>query len=155
MRVELSLRPTLTEHASISARQMDESLREAVHLLSTIGDDATVVEQHGLRNAIAASRGTSMVIVPIADIYLARADNGHVQLVTAKGELRSTSRLYELESVLGNDFIRISRSAIVNLNAIDRIDPGFGGPLIVKMTDGSAEWISRRFLPAFKAALSM
>lgn len=155
MRVELSILPTTTGHANIAAQQMDDTLRHAVELLASIGDDATVTERSGPRNAIVATQGKSMVVVPLRSIYLARAEDGHVQLLTSKGDLRTNNRLYELEQMLGADFIRISKSAIVNLNAIDRIDPGFGGAVSVKLIDGTVEWISCRFLTSFKHALGM
>lgn len=157
MRVELSMNPTVAhEEARVTARMPSDALDEAVRLLALIGDDATIVEHDGgLRGAIVGRRGGGTVVVPIADVYVARADNGAVQLVTAKGALRTNSRLYELERQLGADFVRISKSAIVNLNKIDRIEPGFGGAYGVRMSDGTVEWISRRYVGAFKTALGM
>lgn len=157
MRVELSIRPTIeADHARISARALTEELQQAVDALAGIGRDSTVVElQPGPRNAVVGTRGRSIVVVPVADVYIAHMDGGHVQLITAKGELRSNNRLYELESTLSEGFVRISKSAIVNIDAIDRIEPGFGGALSVQMVDGSVEWISRRFLGAFKQAIGM
>ncbi len=88
------------------------------------------------RNAVVGTRGRSIVVVPVADVYLAHMVGGHVQLITAKGDRRSNHRLYEWESTLGEGFVRISKSAIVNIDAIDRIEPGFGGALSVQMVDG-------------------
>lgn len=157
MRVELSMDPTVAhEKARITARMSSDDLERAVRLLAAIGDDSTVVEQGGgLHDAVVGRRGGSSVVVPIADVYVAHADDGAVQLVTAKGVLRTNSRLYELEERLGADFVRIGKSAIVNLNAIDRVEPGFGGAYGVRMIDGTVEWISRRYLGAFKTALGM
>ena len=112
MRVELSIRPTIeADHARISARALTEELQQAVDALAGIGGDSTVVElQPGPRNAVVGTRGRSIVVVPVADVYI---------------------------------------------DAIDRIEPGFGGALSVQMVDGSVEWISRRFLGAFKQAIGM
>ena len=157
-------KPTACRHARGSQRAtaVDWLLprhspqERAVDALAGIGGDSTVVElQPGPRNAVVGTRGRSIVVVPVADVYIAHMDGGHVQLITAKGELRSNNRLYELESTLGEGFVRISKSAIVNIDAIDRIEPGFGGALSVQMVDGSVEWISRRFLGAFKQAIGM
>lgn len=103
MRVELSIRPTIeADHARISARALTEELQQAVNALAGIGGDSTVVElQPGPRNAVVGTRGRSIVVVPVSDVYIAHMDGGHVQLITAKGELRSNNRLYELESTLG------------------------------------------------------
>lgn len=157
MRVELTMRPTIAkEQARIAARSASPELDHAVALLASIGADSTIIEQEqALKNAVIGMQGGSAIIVQAPDVYIARTDKGTVQLVTAKGTLTSHSRLYELEHTLGNDFIRISKSAIVNLNAIDRIEPGFGGAMSVRMHDGSEEWISRRYLRAFKRTLGM
>ncbi len=67
-----------------------------------LSGDSTVVElQPGPRNAVVGTRGRSIVVVPVADVYIAHMDGGQVQLIPAKGELRSNYRLYELESTLG------------------------------------------------------
>ncbi|PAU68153.1 LytTr DNA-binding domain-containing protein [Bifidobacterium italicum] len=157
MRVELSMNPAAAhEEAHVTARASSDALDRAVRLLASIGDDATIVEHGGaLHDAVVGRRGGGIVVVPVADVAVARADNGAVRLVTAKGVLKTNSRLYELERQLGADFVRISKSAIVNLNKIDRIEPGFGGAYGVRMVDGTFEWISRRYLGAFKAALGM
>ena len=155
MKIDLSLQPTRAEHAFITAHQMDEKLQQAVQLLASIGGDDTITEQSGPRHAFIATHGHSIVVVPFRTIFLARAEEGHVQLLTSKGEVQTRARLYELEETLGPDFIRISKSVIVNMNAIDRIDPSIGGAVSVKLVDGTVEWISRRFLSSFKSALGM
>lgn len=157
MRVELSVGPTVGhEEARIAARASCAALDKAVELLASIGDDATIIEREGgLCNAVLGRRGGDAIVVPIPDVIVARADNGAVQLVTTKGTLKTNSRLYELERQLGADFVRVSKSAIVNINAIDRVESGFGGAYGVRMHDGAVEWISRRYLGAFKSAIGM
>ena len=126
---------------------------DGVSVAQKMGEDPACVYKTLVTRG--ASGNYFVFVVPVADVYIAHMDGGHVQLITAKGELRSNNRLYELESTLGEGFVRISKSAIVNIDAIDRIEPGFGGALSVQMVDGSVEWISRRFLGAFKQAIGM
>ena len=53
------------------------------------------------------------------------------------------SRLYELEKE-NADFIRISKSCIVNINHIEKFDISETGKIVVKLDDLSEQIVSRR-----------
>ena len=62
--------------------------------------------------------------------------------------------LYELEEKLGGmDFIRISKSAIVNFSHIRSIHPDFGGRLILTLENGEKQNVSRQYAPAIRNKL--
>ena len=64
-------------------------------------------------------------------------------------------RLYELETLLGPQFIRISKSAMVKIRQIDHVDVGFNGMLDIVMKNGLDEYISRRYVGDFKKRLGL
>ena len=68
---------------------------------------------------------------------------------------RSSKRLYELEKILGNDFIRISKSTIINLKEIDSVEPCFNGIMYIKLKNGTIDYISRKYLPNLKKYLGL
>ena len=89
------------------------------------------------------------------DVIMICVENSRVIIHSDKGECVSYKRLMDFDNPQFASFVRISKSAIVNLNRIVRVDPGFGGSMSVKMDDGSVEWISRRCLAGFKKRLGM
>lgn len=60
-------------------------------------------------------------------------------------QYETTYRLYELEELLPkNKFIRISHSCIVNKDKIAFFDTNIVGEILVKMKDGSENFVSKR-----------
>ena len=72
-----------------------------------------------------------------------------------KRQFRSGKRLYELEALLGPDFMRISKSTIINLQLLDYVAPSLGGVMVLVMKNGQRDYISRKYLPAFKRYLGI
>lgn len=61
------------------------------------------------------------------------------------------NKLYELEELLQDtSFIRISKSEIVNVDQIQKIDLSFSGTICVYFKDGSSTYASRRFVKKVK-----
>jgi two-component system LytT family response regulator len=66
------------------------------------------------------------------------ADGKFVQLHTAKGVYQVRQRMVELEQQLDPvHFLRISRSAIVNLDRIQEIQPWFQGDYVLILAGGT------------------
>ena len=53
------------------------------------------------------------------------------------------ARLVELEDALGQGFLRVHRSTIVNIEKAERVEPSGGGRLPVHLGNGSAVTASR------------
>ena len=51
--------------------------------------------------------------------------------------------------------MQISKSTLVNLSYLDRIEPGFGGTVLLKLRNGSKDYVSRKYLPEFKRYLGL
>ena len=65
-------------------------------------------------------------------------------------------RLYEIEEKYKNiDYIRISKSSIVNLNKIKSIRPDFGGKILATMENKEKIYISRQYVQNFKKKLGI
>lgn len=77
-------------------------------------------------------------------------------LYTAGGVYETRLHLYELEDQLsGRDFIRVSKSAIVNFAQVRSLRPDFGGRLRLTMSSGEVMVVSRRYAPAIKEKLGL
>lgn len=64
-------------------------------------------------------------------------------------------RLYEIEQQKLHNFLRISKSVIVNLKEIDHVTPSLDGFLLLIMKNGMEEYISRHYLANFKKKLGL
>ena len=68
-----------------------------------------------------------------------------------RGErLRVDLRIYELEQMLGRDFVKVNQSCLINVSHIEKFDASFSGALVVITKDGVRECVSRRQLKAVK-----
>ena len=84
-----------------------------------------------------------------------RVEDGDTMIYGAKQQYRSRKRLYELAEQLGKQFMQISKTTLVNLSYMDSIEPGFSGTLLLKLKNGSKDYVSRKYLPEFKKYLGL
>ena len=60
-----------------------------------------------------------------------------------------------MEKLLGSGFMRISKSTLINLKQINSVEPSFHGTMLVILKNGNKDYISRKYLPAFKKYLGI
>ena len=96
-----------------------------------------------------------IVVLQSKEIYMVRVEDGDTVIYGEKNKYRSRKRLYELGAQLGAQFMQISKSTLVNLSYLDSIEPGFSGTLLLKLRNGSSDYVSRTYLPAFKKYLGL
>lgn len=88
-------------------------------------------------------------------LYIDTADRATF-LYTADGVYETPLRLYELEEQLSHrEFIRVSKSAIINFDHVRALRPDFGGRLRLTMSNGEIVVSNRQYVPAIKAKLGM
>jgi len=108
-----------------------------------------------MNQPVTAYREDDMVILAPEDIYMVRVEGGETIIYGATRKYRSGKRLYEIYRQLGNRFMQISKSTIVNLSYMDSVEPGFSGTLLLKLKNGSKDYVSRKYLPDFKKYLGL
>ena len=60
-----------------------------------------------------------------------------------------------MNELLGPEFIRISKSILVNARKIESVEAVFNGMMMLHMNNGSREYVSRIYLPDLKAFLGI
>lgn len=101
-------------------------------------------------------QGDSLAVLEPEDILRVYAANGKVYAVTGQGEFVLRLRLYEAEERLEKDkFVRISNSEIVNLKKVKGFDLSFSGTIRVTLIDGTAAFVSRRYVGKIKQVLGI
>ena len=97
----------------------------------------------------------NLVVLQPEEIYMVRVEAGDTILFGKCSKYRSRKRLYELEKQLGNQFMQISKSTLVNLSYLESIEAGFNGTLLLKLKNGCKDYVSRKYLPEFKKYLGL
>ena len=96
------------------------------------------------------------IIVPTRDILRIYTENQRVMVQDVKGIYSTQEKLYELENRLDEEqFFRISKSEIVNLKKIRRLDMSITGTIKVILSDGTETYTSRRNVTKLKQILGM
>lgn len=90
------------------------------------------------------------------DLLRCFAQDKGVKAQTAQGIYDLRERLYELESKLDrHTFVRISHSEIVNLKKVTALDLSLTGTIRMTLSDGTACYVSRRYVKKIKEALGL
>lgn len=92
----------------------------------------------------------SVTILQPKDIYCFTVENNKIFALTEKERYRLKQRLYVLEETLGDDFLKINQSCIVNIKAIRQFDVSLGGSLMILLKNGYRDYVSRRQLKTVK-----
>ena len=82
-------------------------------------------------------------------------ENNKVYAITEKEKLQVKMRLYQLENVLGDSFVKINQSCIANINEIKKFDTSISGTLKVIFKNGYVDYVSRRNIKAVKERLGV
>ena len=96
------------------------------------------------------------VLLPLKDILRFYTENQKVMAQDAGGVYSIQEKLYELEERLdAGQFFRISKSEIVNLKKIKRLDLSITGTIKVILADGTETYTSRRNVTKLKQCLGI
>ncbi len=105
---------------------------------------------------IAGIKDDKVEVIEPADIIRIYANFKKVFAVTDKGEYMLKLRLYEAEERLNTDeFVRISKSEIVNLKKVKSFDLNFSGTICVRLLNNEVTYVSRRYVAEIKRVLGM
>ena len=99
--------------------------------------------------------GAAELLAP-EDVLRIYAANGRVYAWTERSEYQLRLRLYELEQRLDRQtFVRISNSEIINLKRERKFDLSLSGTICVILSDGTAAYVSRRYVARIKQLLGL
>lgn len=144
MNVSISISPKYKiPFAVIHTESITDEIQNAIDILNA--DYSPVTAQH--KNGI--------IILKPTEIYMVRIEGGETVIYGKNETYFSRKRLYEIFNQLGNKFMQISKSTIVNLEYLDSVETGFNGTLLLKLKNGSRDYVSRKFLPEFKKYLGL
>lgn len=128
----------------IRCKQIDDHLLKLVYALKAGQEKLT------------ATKGTVIVQVMPGDIFYFEAVDNKVFLYLEKDVYETRQKLYELEERFrGTDFVRVSKSVILNLSKVKTLSPAFNGRFEATMKNGEKLIVSRAYVPVLKEKLGL
>ena len=140
--VELS-KEYVPPYAVIYTDAVTAEIQKAIDLLGA--NDTPIIAQHEDR----------IEVIRPEDIYMVRVENGETVIYTEKEQFYSRKRLYEVLEQLGAGFMQISKQCIIRLTRVKSVEAGFSGTLLLKLSNGLSDYVSRTYLPEFKKYLGL
>ena len=77
-------------------------------------------------------------------------EGNKVYALTDSEKLQIKLRLYQLEEMLPDTFVKINQSCIANIRKIERFDTSVSGTLLIKFKNGYKDYVSRRQMKTVK-----
>lgn len=141
MKFKMIIDPTKDEEIVITTHAPSE-LTEKIQQL---------VQEYTGTDRVAAYWEDDIQMLPFAEIACITVIDGKTVAVDSKGKhYRLKQRLYELEAILPQSFIRINKSAIANERRIERFAANFSGAVDAVFQGGYREYVSRRCFAEIK-----
>lgn len=138
--------PGLGEEDEIIVRckSLDDKILNLIYSLKSENDKLTGYEDD------------KIVKLDLKDIFYFESVDNKVFAYAGKGVYEVHKKLYEIEDEYAHtDFLRISKSAIVNVAKIAYLKPGFNGRFEAKLKNDEKIIISRQYVTDLKKKLGI
>mgnify|MGYP005608780431 FL=1 len=146
MKVNLFVSRDIEEpYADIHTNELTDNITKAMSILES--DDSSEM--------LAVKKGSDIALLEFSDVYMFRVEDKQVKVYTENKEYQIKKALYQVEENLTSDFVRISKTTIVNLKKVERVAPSLKGMMFIQLKNGLKDNISRKYLPDFKQALDL
>ncbi|MGE7916868.1 LytTR family DNA-binding domain-containing protein [Lysinibacillus sp. RS5] len=147
LKIEIKIDTEYEEpHITICTAKLTPTIQAAISLLQQENEEQILTGIANNKTYIIDPN--SIIVIRTEGRELALYDEDEHRLILSKP-------LYELEQLLGNNFIRISKSAIINLSKIKNIEASFNGTMEIELVLGIKEVISRNYRKQFKKRLGV
>lgn len=136
--------PGEEDEVIVKCREMDEDFMELLNLLRQGG------------RKINGYKDGNIYPIDVKDIYYFEAVDQKVFAYSKRDVFEIKSRLYELEtSLTAKQFLRASKSLIINLSQVRHLSPAFSGRFEAELKNGEKVIISRQYVPELKRKLGL
>ena len=144
MKVELNIDKKFGETiVTISTNKVNDEIQNLVNYIENKEDYFTGISDGKVR------------LLNTEDIIRVYVEDRKVYVVTVEGRFIVRKKLYEVQSTLTKDFIKISQSEIANVKYIHSLDLGLRGTIVINYKNSDISYVSRRMLKEFKMKLGL
>ncbi len=146
--IDYLLKPLDEDRFKLAIKRATERIRadknnveELIMSIKSSADDESKFSSH-----LFVQKSEKLFNLEVKHIMHLEASGDYTVLTTNEDQYLSSSGIGKLEEKLNPDqFIRIHRSTIINLNYLKEIEKHFNGGLIVKMQNGKSFPVSRTY----------
>ena len=143
MKCKVIIDESLEEDIVIHAKQENSLVDEIRQLVNNYSNEIILYDVE------------EIVKTHISEVIAFSVLENKVYAITSFGKFVIKSRLYQLMEVVGDSFVKINQSCLVNVKKIKRFKVSPFGGMYVVMTDGFTDYISRRQLKVVKERLGL
>ena len=144
MKVELNIDKKFGETiVTISTNKVNDEIQNLVNYIENKEDYFTGISDG------------KVCLLNLEDIIRIYVEDRKVYVVTVEGRFIVRKKLYEVQSTLTKDFIKISQSEIANVKYIHSLDLGLRGTIVINYKNSDISYVSRRMLKEFKVKLGL
>ena len=144
MKVELNIDKKFGETiVTISTNKVNDEIQNLVNYIENKEDYFTGISDG------------KVCLLNMEDIIRVYVEDRKVYVVTVEGRFIVRKKLYEVQSTLTKDFIKISQSEIANVKYIHSLDLGLRGTIVINYKNSDISYVSRRMLKEFKMKLGL
>lgn len=105
---------------------------------------------------LSAKKDNKLYFINSSDVFYFESVDNRTFLYTADDVMEINQRLYELEDILSDkDFVRISKSQIININMIRSLKPELNRTILATMCNNEQLRISRKYVKTIRNILSI
>lgn len=91
----------------------------------------------------------------VNDVSCYFTNNNKVYAIMEGKEYQIKERIYQVEELVDEDYVKINQGCIVNINQIEKFEMSIGGTIKVVLRNGFEDYISRRNLKEVKERLGI
>ena len=156
MKVQLFVSKDLEEpYAEIYTDVLTDNIQKAMVLLENENEEEDKEGINDNNSILAVKKGQDIVLLDFEDIFLIRVEDKQTKVFTENTDYLIKKPLYQIEENLDSNFVRVSKTTIVNLRKIKRVAPSLRGMMFIELKNGLKDNISRKYLSDFKNALDL
>lgn len=90
-------------------------------------------------------------VIPIKDVYYIESVDERTFIYCKSKVYETEQKLYQLEENMPkSDFVRISKSCILNIRKLNYVKPLLNGKMEANLTNGEVQIVNRHYLKGFK-----
>ena len=141
----------------ITVDQNEETAFVEIHC-KEVTDNVSRLQRHieNFGTGIKASKDGETVMLKLSAILYAESVDKKTFIYTESKVYETDKRLYDLEEMLDKrDFLRCSKSVIVNIGKIEKLKPEITRNILATLTNGEVIVVSRRYATELKKLIGI
>jgi len=148
MKVDIKINPELTEITHvIHAPKMTPELLNLIELLESTVDK---------NDLLVGKKDDKFFVIEPEEVDIIRTEVGEVIVYNNKAEAYAIAKtLQKIHEQLPSNFVRISKSTIININRVDHLSHSFSRTMHIVMKNGVTDYVSRTYLGDIKKRLDI